>query len=62
MEVKKANKITAIIAFDIVIRFVYATVNSKIEDQKQQRAIEFQYKQKFRKKNIFCREEANEGI
>ena len=34
-------------------------VNSKIEDQQQQRAIEFQYRQKFRKKNTSCRDEAN---
>tara|TARA_B100000579_G_scaffold372831_1_gene336198 strand:- start:327 stop:641 length:315 start_codon:yes stop_codon:yes gene_type:complete len=62
MEVKKATKITAISAVVIVIGFVYAIVNSKIEDQLQQREIEFQYRQKFRKKNTFCREEANEGM
>ena len=62
MEVKKANKITAISAVVIVIGFVYAIVNSKIEDQQQQqRVTEFQYRQKFSRTNEFCREEAGGG-
>tara|TARA_B100001115_G_C15626943_1_gene301105 strand:+ start:195 stop:575 length:381 start_codon:yes stop_codon:yes gene_type:complete len=61
MEFKKANKITAISAVVIVIGFVYAIVNSKIEDQQQQRVTEFQYRQKFSRTNEFCREEAGGG-
>ena len=63
MEFKKANKITAISAVVIVIGFVYAIVNIKIEDQQQQqRTTEFQQRQKFNKANTFCREEAGEGL
>ena len=61
MEFKKANKVTAISAVFILLVFGIAIVNTKIEDQQQeQRATEFQYRQKFNRTNEFCREEAGD--
>ena len=63
MEFKKANKVTAISAVFIVLVTAIAIVNTKIEDQQQQqRATEFQQRQKFNKANTFCREEAGDGL
>ena len=63
MEFKKANKVTAISAVFIVLVSAIAIVNIKIEEeQQQQRTTEFQYRQKFRKTNEFCREEAGDGL
>ena len=61
MEFKKANKITAISAVFIVLVTAISIVNIKIEDQQQeQRATEFQQRQKFNRTNEFCREEAGD--
>jgi len=57
----KANQITAISAVAIAIGVIYTIVNSKIDDQQQERSIEFQQSQKFSGTNEFCREEAGGG-
>ena len=62
MEFKKANKVTAISAVFILLVTAIAIVNTKIEEQQQQRTTEFQQRQKFNKANTFCREEAGDGL
>ena len=63
----KANQITAFSAVVIAIGVVYVIANNiykkrQYREIQQQRAIEFQKKQKFNNANTFCREEGGEGI
>ena len=63
----KANQVTAFSAVVIAIGVVYLIANNNYKERKyreiqQERAIEFQKRQRFNNANTFCREEGNERL